>query len=211
MKNTNSKTINTKLIAKMVLFVLLMVTVFNLFACRTKGRWLVNEQFDTFKDAEKFIKESPKYGNAFILFDLDNEESVEETSYQIDASGYTKNKKVVYDWVSLYGTFHVTKDTEESKFRIDYHLRLWGIDVADNAKFEIKPLNNMSDVTELLNIYRNQLRVQTYECGSSYGLWADGKIIMEILFSGPLLEDGNYDEYYSDACDMLLENLVVIK
>ncbi len=45
----------------------------------------------------------------------------------------------------------------------------------------------------------------------TYGLYADGKIIMEIVLSVPLLQDGNYEEYYSDVCDMLLENLVVIK
>jgi hypothetical protein len=48
-----------------------------------------------------------------------------------------------------------------------------------------------------------------------YGLYADGKIITEIIVSIPLVEDENFEEYYQEyyhiICDILLENLVVIK
>ena len=217
MKNTNLKPNKTKLVARLMIAVILVVGVLSLSSCNINFPWTqrgwynANRHFDTFKDAQEHINNSPKDGNTFILFDLDDEKCVQETVYQINALGTVKNKKLVYSWGILYGTFYATKDTEESKFRIDYQFRMWGIDISDDTEFEIKLLDNSRDTIELQNIYPNQLGIKTYQCGIRYCLWADGKIIMEIVFSGPLLDDGSYEEYYSDVCDMLLENLVVIK
>ncbi|MBO5715774.1 MAG: hypothetical protein J6S23_05215 [Clostridia bacterium] len=217
MKNTNLKLNKTKLVARLMLVVIMVVSVINLSSCNINFPWTqrgwydASQHFDTFKAAEEYINNSPRDGNTFILFDLDDEKCVQETVYQINALGTVKNKKLVYSWGILRGTFYATKDTEESKFRIDYQFRMWGIDISDDTEFEIKLLDNTRDIAELLDIYPNRLGVQTYQCGVSYGLWVDGEIIMEIVFSGPLLEDGSYEEYYSDVCDILLENLVVIK
>jgi hypothetical protein len=77
---------------------------------------------------------------------LDDEESVEKTSYNIGALGKRQNNKLVFYWGILRGTFYVIKDTEDSKYskyskyRIDYQFRMKGIDVADDAEFEIKLL-----------------------------------------------------------------------
>ncbi len=223
MKNTNLKLSKTKLVAKLMLVVILVVGVLNLSSCNIQFPWTqrgwhnASRNFDTFKDAEEYINNAPKDGNTFILFDLDDEECIQETLYQINALGTIKNKKLVYSWSVLRGTFYAIKSTEESKFRIDYQFRMWGIDVADNAEFEIRllePLNDdvMDDIMYLQEIYKNRnIGDPNFSKLLSYGLYAEDKIIMEIVFSVPLLEDGNYEEYYSDVCDMLLENLVVIK
>ena len=223
MKNTNLKLNKIKLVARVMLAVILVVGVLNLSSCNITFPWeqrgwhSASRHFDTFKDAEEYINNSPRDGDTFILFDLDAEESVEKIYYEVDALGTVKNKKLVYSWSILRGTFYAIKNTEESKFRIDYQFRMWGIDVADNAEFEIrllKPTNDdvMDDIMYLQEIYQNHnIGDPEYPEWLQYGLYADGKIVMEIVLSVPSLEDDNYEEYYSDVCDMLLENLVVIK
>ena len=213
------KTKTLKLISKALLVIILATSVLSLYSCNFPQRGWFNAggHFYTFKEAEEYINNAPKDGNTFILFDLDDEESVEKISYEISALGIRRNKKLVYSWSILRGTFYATKGTEDSKYRIDYQFRMWGIDVANDAEFEIRllePLNDdiMADIMYLQEIYKNRdLGDINYSQWLTYGLYADGKIIMEIVLSVPLLQDGNYEEYYSDVCDMLLENLVVIK
>ncbi|MBO5715647.1 MAG: hypothetical protein J6S23_04545 [Clostridia bacterium] len=210
MKNTNLKLNKTKLVAKLMLIVILVVSVLNLSSCNINFPWTQRGwfssggHFDTFKDAEEYINNSPKDGNTFILFDLDNEESVEKISYDIDALGTVKNKKLVYSWGILYGNFEIRIEGQDNNIEVGYQVCPWRITVNDNAVLEMK----LDEV-----IVNNDYRDPSKQIVSVGFVVCDGnQVIINIGFdNGPLLEDGNYEEYYSDVCDMLLENLVVIK
>ena len=209
MKNENLKLNKTKLIAKLMLVVILLLGVLNLSSCNITFPWEqhgwhnANQHFDTFKDAQEHINNSPKDGNTFILFDLDNEESVKKISYDIDALGTIKNKKLVYSWGTVSGEFQI-RIKEDTNIEVGYQFYPWRITVNDNAVLEMK----LDEV-----IVNNDYRDPSKQIVSVGFVVCDGnQVIITMGFdNGPLLEDGNYEEYYSDVCDMLLENLVVIK
>ena len=73
----------------------------------------------------------------------------------------------------------------------------------DDVKFEIK----LVEIKDYSDLYKDS----TYQMGLIYNLYCNGQNIAGMEFLVSLLEDGNYEEYYSDICDMLLDNLVVIK
>ena len=198
MKNINLKLNKTKLVARLMLVVIL-VGVMSLVSCHTHGDgciWVeVSGDFDSFKDTQAFIQESiDKYGYNIIAFDLDNEPSVTNTNYNV-----LLESRSSYPYISA--TFYLLKN--EVKIEIDYLFLSLDSNFDDDVKFEIK----LVEIIDYSDLYKDS----TYQMGLIYNLYCNDQNIAEMEFLVSLLEDGNYEEYYSDICDMLLENLVVIK
>ena len=198
MKNTNLKLNKTKLVARLMVVVILF-SIMSLVSCYHHDDSCVvievRGEFESFKETQTFIQERiDKYGYDIIAFDLDNEPSVTNTNYQVLLE--TRSS-----YPNICAKFHMLKNEKEIMiYYIDF-LSSYNLD--DDTKFDIKliEIKEYNDLSED-SIYQKSLK---------YHLYCNGQKIVDITVSVPLLEDGNYEEYYSDVCDMLLDNLVVIK
>ena len=205
MKNQNLKTNKTKLIAKLMLIVLFLVGVLTLSSCNTTqaSNPFRHEYYDTFKDAEQKIRRVVEYGETFILFDLDDEEAVKKTSYMIELHSTINNKKLIYLRKSLSGCFSIIVD-ENINIEVCYGIMEPKMIINDDAVLDIK-FDRIITNDDYRDPSKQIVSVLFAVCDG------DQNIFYIEFKNSPLLEDGNYEEYYSDVCDMLLENLVVIK
>ena len=162
------------------------------------------DKFDTFAELQEFIL--PKYvrcDNPVIAFDLDNEPIVISTNYIVAGMEKLINSKYTYYVDTITGIFVFKNHHEGSQILVNCKFESEAIDIIDGTDFIIK----LDDVWEYTHPVDLKQKVWV-EFSLRYRNRVYASIVLEDV---PVLEEGNYEEYYSDVCNMLLENLVVIK
>ena len=202
----------TKLIARIMLVVILISGMVNLSACQINFPWSsgyikpTTENFESFSELQKFIL--PKYvecENTVIAFDLDNEPSVVSTNYIVTGMEKVINKKYIYYVDTITGIFGLKNYQEGSQFMVRCEFLTDQISIGDDPVFEIK----LDKIIEYTDAYDLQQKVIV----NFYLRYKNkNQVVAEISFEDiPILEEGNYEDYCLNACNILLENLILIK
>ena len=214
MKNENRKTSKTKFLARVMLVLLLLTSTCNLTGCFWDALWAkpsyppTTFYYNSFDEMKDFCDRVNTNGAALILFDLDDEKSVEKTKYRIDVRYDSETNKYNADR-TVSGTFHFKNDDSEgSTFRVDYVFYTKDTSFNEKAKIIIQPRKQSEKLKEIPSYIFEDTQ---YQYWLIYGLYANEVLIMNIVFSVPLLENENYDERYSYVADMLSENLVIVR
>ena len=212
------KTKTLKLISKALLVIILVTSVLSLCACDLFNNIFREEdnyklprdiQFNSFEEIESRLKSSDTQNQTYILFDLDQEEVVKESKYILSVFVQTKPFEYYWNTAKITGICYFTHNgDEEFEFRMEYLFTQTNISVDENTMFEIKPMILSEDIEKVEEIKL----INEYSCHFRYGLYANGTPIMYIRFScDPIILENNSYDRFAPTCELLLENLVVIK
>ena len=214
MKNTNLQLKKTKLIAKLMLIVVLVVGMLNLSACEWKNIFttttedidggygsIVNDGWrrDDFATLNDLINKKVPDGYYFITFNFDNEDCYVVNPYYVflksTLSGPNDREHL---WKTCYieGSSEIVALEEANTIKISYvSFVLEGIDLSDTSLFHIKALPDKID--ELDIGYR-----------MVYGIYMEEKLLMRFTISSKSQKLS--EEKFSEICNALKKNICVM-
>ena len=203
---------NIKLVAKILLLVISLMSVLTLTACvdGDDGGY-VNRRLD-FEDIDKMDKFIDSHSSKEYLYTalmLDKNEFVIEYKYIIDVIAKIQKKSDLYqmDSAKIEGIFELSEDSGvDSKIEVAFHsTNLQNkVYIDENSTFEIKAVNN----DEMKQLFSSRYEAAKYTYRYNYAVLSDGVAVMHVVISS---NQEKSEDYLSKICDMLLENITIIK
>ena len=234
MKNTNLKLNKTKLVARLMIAVILLVSAISLTGCgQFEYEWEVNSHKEFVEKIEQYNSVHDLYVNTFISFDLDDNEQVSKSLYSQStmlfpkANSFSLKNGYIYDIhedaLSTRFLFYLKANGENSNeyaYKVKCHCVIADFNFTENNKIEILSSECENASSEFYSlkydlVYEESLKIHGsneeknvfYNYVYHYSIYVDGAEVCCIHISSI---DEASDEKLDEIIQMLSDSLVVL-